>query len=231
MLQDSKKAAKLNDSNSKRAVIFSGGEFSIPENFLIHDDFVIACDKGFDYAIKSKVKVDFVTGDFDSLESEIPKNIPSKIFPKEKDDSDTMIALKYAISLGFKNVVILCPFGKRLDHTIANLQTAVFAAKKGIKCTLISNETEIHALNGKNKKISSIKIPKREGFSISLFAFDSFVKGINSTGLKWNLKNKTLTSSFPLGLSNEWINEDAEISVKKGVILVVMSRIFSSVNA
>ena len=110
-------------------LIITGGDFSpftVPEGA-----FVIACDRGYAYARRCGVRPHLVVGDFDSYSGELDPEIPLQKLPTEKDDTDTMSALRYALSRGFAEITLVCALGGRLDHTLANLQAAVFAAKAG----------------------------------------------------------------------------------------------------
>ncbi|MBP5453453.1 MAG: thiamine diphosphokinase, partial [Lachnospiraceae bacterium] len=97
----------------KNCLIISGGEFnSLPSDFEY--DYCIACDHGFDHAKKLGIKPDLLIGDFDSLESikDDFKDVPVQSFDTRKDDTDTMLAIKHALSLGYKHIVLTCALGK-----------------------------------------------------------------------------------------------------------------------
>ena len=62
-------------------------------------DYVIACDLGYEHALKMGIKPDIMVSDFDSLDrSKFPVDeIALLEFPVRKDDSDTMLAIKHAL--------------------------------------------------------------------------------------------------------------------------------------
>jgi thiamine pyrophosphokinase len=103
---------------------------------------------------------------------------------------------------------------------IANLQSLVFAQKHGIYAVLRSEDTEIHTLQA-----SSLQISRRAGWSLSVFAADGPCRGVCITGAKYSLQDAELIPSFPLGVSNQWASETAEISVREGILLIVLSRL------
>ena len=59
---------------------------------------------------------------------------------------------------------------------------------------------------------------------ISVFCLGPDAKGVTETGLQYTLDNATLTSGFPLGVSNHFIGEASEITVKDGSLLVMWDR-------
>ena len=204
---------------SERCVIVSGGEYS-PVSGLCADDFVIACDRGYTYCDRLGVTPDLIISDFDSYDGPLDSGIPLNAFSSVKDDTDTMLAVRYAVEHGFRELLLCCALGGRLDHLIANLQSLVFSQRHGLPATLKSEDTEIHTLEN-----ASLRLPRREGWSLSVFAPDGPCRGVDITGAKYPLENAELLPSFPLGVSNQWAAEEAEIRVRDGLLLVVLSRL------
>ncbi|MBQ7944451.1 MAG: thiamine diphosphokinase [Lachnospiraceae bacterium] len=213
-------------------VIISGGQYTpiiekIKEDYVIAS-YVIACDKGFDYATRAGITPNLVIGDFDSCKEatrELLINIEEKKeftierYPSEKDDTDTMLAIKRALALGYRRICIYCGLGGRVDHLYANMQSLVYAAGQGVICSMEDEENCIYAL-GKGV----LELPRREGWSVSLFAVTDVCRGITTKGLKYPLENGELVNSFPLGMSNEWIEEQATVELKEGIMLVMLSK-------
>ena len=203
----------------RRCVIVSGGEFS-PVSGLRGDDFVIACDRGYTYCEALGLKPDLLISDFDSYTGPVAPGIPTDAHLPEKDDTDTMLAIRYAAEHGFRNLLLCCALGGRLDHLLANLQSLVFAQKHGISATLRSADTEVMTLQH-----ASVRIPRRDGWSLSVFAMDGPCEGVCISGAKYPLQNARLLPSFPLGVSNQWEEGAVEITVRDGVLLIVLSRL------
>lgn len=201
-----------------RCVIVSGGCFSSVDG-LRDDDFVIACDRGYTYCERLGVRPDLIISDFDSYNGPMDRTIPLNSFASEKDDTDTMLAMRYAVEHGFREVLLCCALGGRLDHTIANLQSLVFARSHGVPASLLSEDTEIIALSD-----GSARIPRRSGWSLSVFAADGPCRDVCISGVKYPLLDAELLPSFPLGVSNQWAAEEAVISVRSGILLIVLSR-------
>ncbi len=203
----------------KRCVIISGGDEEPLAD--VGGAFVIGCDRGCLYAERQGVVPDLCVGDFDSYGGPLPDGVPVLRLPVEKDDTDTMIAMRYAVRQGFDSVDVRCAFGGRLDHTLANLETMVFGAEAGL-FVRASGNGEYAAAFGPSA--GETAFPRRDGFSLSVFAGSGEARGVTIRGTKYELEDGTLSPSFPLGASNEWAADEARISVKSGVLLVITSR-------
>lgn len=201
----------------KRCVIVSGGEYDLfPE--LNKDDFIIACDKGYSYALKRGVRPDLIIADFDSFKGKTDPEIPVLKYPCEKDDTDTMAAVKYAVEKSFSEVVLCCALGGRLDHGYANLQSCVYAVEKGLRASVFGEREKVTFI--KNR---SLEVKKEEGSSLSVFSITDKSEGVSVTGSKYELRDAVLVNSFPLGVSNEWKGDKAVISVRSGILMIVES--------
>ena len=200
-------------------LIISGGEYHpLPDS--IKYDYVIACDHGYDHALKLGIKPDLILGDFDScdFDKENVAGIPIETFSVCKDDTDTMLAIKKAMSLGYRDIVIVCALGSRFDHSLANIQSMAYIAEHGGSCELFGKGEHLKTLcNG------SIKLPKKENCSLSLFSLTDKCEGISIKGSEYDCENVTLTNTFPLGVSNKWKDDVVTVSVKSGILLTVES--------
>ena len=200
---------------SKICSIIAGGKRS--KISLQKDTFVIACDKGFEYAKKEGISVDLFIGDLDSFKGKLPGKTRKIVLPKEKDDTDLMSAIRYAIKEDFDVINIYCALGKRFDHELANIQAAKYAVDNKAIVSIIDDENELHFVKDK------IVLPKREGWSLSVLSLTDNCKDVSIKGTKYLLKKAELSNSYPIGVSNEW-ESDAEISVGDGCLLVAMSK-------
>ncbi len=202
-----------------RCVIVSGGEFS-PVNGVQPEDFVIACDRGYQWCERLGLKPDLLISDFDSYDGPVMDSIPLERHIPEKDDTDTMLAVRYAIEHGFRSILLCCALGGRLDHLIANLQTLLFARRHGVSASLLSEDTEIRILQN-----SSLSLPRRDGWSLSVFALDGSCRGVDIRGAKYPLENAELHPSFPIGVSNQWASDEAVVTVRDGILMIVLSKL------
>lgn len=176
-------------------------------------DLVIAADGGYAALEALGVKANLVVGDFDSL-GYVPEAEEIVRHPVRKDDTDTLLAIRLGLERGYRNFVITGALGGRLDHTFANLQTLLFLRDHGARGVLYGDGFAATAVTD-----SSITI---EGSgTLSVFSFDPEAKGITLRDVSYPLEDAVLTSSFPIGVSNEFIGKPATIEVKDGTLLVM----------
>ncbi len=198
-------------------LIISGGKFCKCEIKKSYD-LIIACDKGHLYAKKLNVKPDVVIGDFDSSKQPRDKSFVIAV-DKIKDDTDTSLAVKYALRNGYKNIDIICALGYRIDHTVANISLLRYIYENGGNGVIISDDAKIFVIGEGNTKI---KKEKNSFLSIFSLTDKSYIKYIKGT--KYDTKGIVLKNIFPLGVSNEFVKDTASISVKKGVLLVILAK-------
>ena len=204
---------------SKQCLIITGGEFA-PFAPPVEGEYVIACDRGYEHARRAGIRPDLVVGDLDSCRVELESGVPLRRLPVEKDDTDTLLCMKKGLAMGLDDFAIVGGFGGRLDHLLANLQSLAFAAARGASVRIESPDTEIRTLRN-----GSLRLPRREGYSLSVFAVDGVCRGLCIRGAKYTLEDAELRPDFPLGASNEWSAEEAEITLREGTLLIVESRI------
>ena len=201
----------------RECVIFCAAECDGLARPIGPESFVIAADGGLRHTEKLGIAPDAVLGDFDSL-GFCPEG--ANVFPVEKDDTDAMLAVRLGLERGCEEFLLYGSLdGPRLDHTVANFQTLQFLADHGAAGYLIGNTTMVTVV--KNGKIT---FPAGLSGTISVFCMGPDAVGVTEKGLFYGLENGTLSSGFPLGVSNHFTGEAAEISVKNGSLLVLWER-------
>ncbi len=201
----------------KNCLIIAGGDYAPirPKP----GDYIIACDRGYLYALKEGIVPHLLMGDFDSYSGALPDNIPVERFKKEKDDTDTMLAIRRALELGCDSVRICCALGGRLDHLYANIQSLAFAVKAGMQARMGDERTQIRVLAP-----GEYSLEKREGWSLSLFSLSERVEGLSISGSKYELEKGALEYYFPLGASNEFCM-DVRLRFESGMLLVICCKL------
>ena len=201
----------------KECVIFCAAECDGLARPIGPDAFVIAADGGLQHTEKLGIAPDAVLGDFDSL-GYTPNG--ANVFPVEKDDTDAMLAVRLGLRQGCGEFLLYGSLdGPRLDHTVANFQTLQFLADHGAVGYLIGNTTMATVV-----KKGKITFPAGLSGTISVFCMGPDAVGVTEKGLFYGLENGTLTSGFPLGVSNHFTGEEVTISVKNGSLLVLWER-------
>jgi len=195
--------------------IFGALDCSITDFNPNENDLIIAADGGYSTLTKLNIKPDLVVGDFDSL-GEVPENENFIKHPVKKDDTDTLLAVKIGLEKGYKTFIIYGAIGGRLDHTVATIQTATFVAENGGIAYICDDNHTVTAI-----KNSSIKFKKTAKGYVSVFALSGIAKGVTIKGLLYELDNAEISPDFPLGVSNEFIGRDSEISIKDGILTII----------
>ncbi len=202
----------------KRCVIISNGTTDLDSFNFLPDDYIICADGGIKYAEKFGITPSLVVGDFDSTDlSKV--DFQTICYPKEKDVTDTMIAISYGIEQNCTEFVFLCSLGGRLDHTIANIQNLAELSQKGINAYIFDENNIAFVLCGECEK----KIKRKDGFKLSIFSLTDECKGVTLNGVKYPLLDYNLSSLIPLGISNEFESDYATIKIKEGRLLVILS--------
>lgn len=195
-------------------IIFCAGGFESLVQNIDSTDFLLAADGGLVHLEKMGLTPHGIIGDFDSL-GYIPKG--AQVFPVEKDDTDSMLAVRKGLELGYRRFVLYGALdGKRLDHTIANLQTLCYLAQQGAVGYLAGLSYMATTIKNEALTFSS----EATGI-LSLFCMGADAEGVTLQGLKYTLDDGTLTSSFPLGVSNRFMGQSASIRVTDGTLLAL----------
>ena len=206
-------------NNSNKCIVFTGGVINNYNvlNINVNDkDYVICADSGYYHAKKLNVHVDSLIGDFDSLGS-IPDDVDEIIrYPKEKDDTDTMLAIKHALEKGYTHFEMYGAMGNRFDHAYANIQSLDYLVEHNACGKIITETEELFII-----KNSTVKIEKKEGYVLSVFSYTNTANGVSEKGVKYPLDNVVVTQNFPIGISNEITDNFAEITVKDGKLLII----------
>ena len=202
-----------------RCVIFTAGDqhgIEKHEIGLRHDDFVICCDAGYRLAQRLGVRPDLLLGDFDSMDQ--PEDFDRvRRMPVEKDDTDTMLAVKTGLEQGCGEFYLYGGTGgKRLDHTLANLQTLLYLRRRGARGYLYDNDFVWTAIENETLTVEQTV----EWGLLSVFSLEGRAAGIDEAGVQYPLSRASLTAEFPLGVSNHIIAPKARITVRQGALLV-----------
>lgn len=190
---------------------------------------VIAADGGARKAAAMGLPPRIVIGDGDSLSEEDIASLRGQgvevlLFPAEKDESDTELALREAVAAGARRIVVLGAFGgQRLDHSLANLALLALPEIEGRDVVLTDGATTIRLL-GRADGPGELHVKGAPGELVSLFPLDATVEGIVTAGLRYPLHDEPLRLGPSRGLSNELVETEAHISTRRGRLVVVHTR-------
>lgn len=211
----------------KRAILMCAGEYEPVQIPRKAGDLVVAVDAGLERLLAQQVDPDLILGDFDSLDGKYlsylektdgTKSAEIHRLPCEKDDTDTMYALRVCLERGYREILLYGALGGRLDHTIANVQALAWLKRRGADGYLLGKRTLVTV-------VEKEKVLLPEGFegTFSLFALDSRVTGVTLEGMKYPLTEAVMENALPIGVSNEVSSEiRASAAVREGLVLMIL---------
>ncbi len=185
------------------------------------DDLVIAADGGYNFLKDNNIRTDIIIGDFDSVNithdyfSDIPDSQIIKLNPI-KDKTDTLSAIDKGIDEGYSTFYIYGGTGGRTEHTIANIQALSMLSEKNMRGYILGKNEIMTVIHN-----TDIRFRKDSKGYISVFSLTDTSKNVNETGLKYTLNNYTMSSSYPIGVSNEFEGNEGYISVGDGTLLII----------
>ena len=180
--------------------IVAAGDFCGPPFDLQPKDLLIAADGGLAHLNARGITPHLLMGDLDSLSADIQRPAQTEVFSPIKDETDTALALDHAWKNGYRTFRMYGCTGGSGDIVVYEKNAYIFFLSNN-PCTL----------------------PNRGGY-LSVFAWGKAAQGVTLKHVKYPLSNATLTPDVPLGVSNEIIAPQAEISVRDGTLLLVQTK-------
>lgn len=205
----------------KRCVIVGGADinnYDYVRSQLCADDYIVFCDSGLKHLDALQVRPGLIVGDFDSHDN--PNlDVETIVLPCEKDDTDTVFAVKEAIRRGYEDVLLIGVVGARLDHTLGNVYILEYLDNLGKKGFIIDDYSEMELVSRQTAYID-------DSFRFfSLLNITGTAKGITVKNAKYPLKDAEITCGYQYGVSNEVLpGMRAEVTVKEGKLLLIKDR-------
>ena len=129
------------------------------------------------------------------------------------------LALSEGWARGYRDFALYGADGGRVDHYLANLQLLGGLSRRGATARLIGRSFDVYALTE-----GTLRLPAREkGTVVSVFCHGERAEGVTLQGLKYPLTEAVLTCDHPLGVSNEYREPFASVTVGKGTLLVLVA--------
>lgn len=201
-----------------RCVIVGGADIShyaCIAREICRDDYVIYCDSGLNHRQELEREPDLIVGDFDSCINP-HLEVETIILPCEKDDTDTVFAVKEAIRRGFRDFLLIGVVGKRMDHTLGNISILLYLDSLGLQGTILDDY-------GKMRIVSKepVYVADKCAF-FSLLNISGTASGISIENAKYPLNDATIACEYQYGVSNEVLpGKMAKIVVTNGKLLLI----------
>lgn len=184
-------------------------------------DYIIGADGGCNHLNAMGITPNYVIGDLDSIDNDLiafykSQNIIFKKFPTHKDQTDSEICVHLAKTLNATHIDFIGALGGRIDHALANIGFMYYVFEMGIEPRILTSEEEVLIIHN-GKKI----IKGKKGDTISIVALKTDVQGVTLKKLEYPLEKATVSYLSPLGISNVMLEDECEISVEEGYLLVI----------
>jgi len=202
----------------QRCVIVGGAgirEYQQIRKSLRGDDWFVYCDGGLRHVQELGREPNLIVGDFDSHEQ--PETDTEMIvLPREKDDTDTVYAVKEAVRRGFREFLLIGVIGERFDHTFGNVSLLLYLDALGIPACILDDYSEMRIVSRETAEV------KDDCSWFSLLNISGTAKGITILNAKYPLEDGEITSEYQYGISNEVLpGKTACVSVREGQLLLV----------
>ncbi len=135
--------------------------------------------------------------------------------PREKDETDLELALALAMARGATELTVLGAWGGRLDQALTNVLLLVKPARAHIVTRLAMADCDAWLVTDR------VRLRGRIGETVSLIPLTERVEGIVTSGLRYPLQDETLYLGTGRGVSNVLQADDAQVTLRAGVLLVV----------
>ncbi|MBB6175840.1 MULTISPECIES: thiamine diphosphokinase [Anoxybacillus] len=200
-----------------------------PTSFLPHlqaydgeDVCWIGVDRGVLALLDAGIMPKRAFGDFDSMDErelqQLKKKLPHiDIWPSEKDQTDTDIALDWALEQQATKIRVFGGTGGRLDHLFGNVQL-LFKGKDG-QIELIDRQNVVTLYrNGEH-------IVENEGdYSYISFIPMTPIRALTLRGFKYSLDAHDIPLGSTLCVSNELIHHFGTFSFTEGILMMIRSK-------
>lgn len=208
-----------------KTLIVTGGSLDIDwaKEFIktINAEYIIAADSGLKYINELGLVPDMILGDYDSVEDGLLdkyKSTDIKTYPREKDYTDTHIAIINALKTGASEIYILGATGTRMDHTFTNICNMKAALDCDVPCFIYDAHNKIYIVND---QMGEVKLSRngQYGDYVSIVPLSEEAV-ISLTGFKYALDDYVLHQGLSICQSNEIKEDEAVIKINKGLLIV-----------
>ena len=191
------------------------GRYDRIHSYLREDDFYICCDSGLKHREKLGINPNLIVGDFDSYKNP-HMDVETIILPCEKDDTDTVFAVKEALSRGFQDFLLVGVIGGRLDHTLGNVSLLLMLDAQGKEAMALDDFSEMQIVSDQPAQIEN-----RYAY-FSLLNISGTAQGITIKNAKYPLAEAEISCEYQYGISNEVLpGKYAVVTVKQGRLLLI----------
>ena len=205
----------------KAVVVAHGDALPTDRAHAADADLLVAADGGALLCSRWDLLPRIVVGDLDSLGAERAEELGHAgvqvvAYPADKDESDTELAVQWALEAGADEVVLVAALGgERIDHELANILLVADPRLAG-RIRAVRGDTTLSALHSGG----SLRLSGAPGDLVTLLPLGD-VSGVTTDGLQYALRGEDLRAGAARGLSNVVEGPDARVSLTEGALIVI----------
>ena len=211
-----------------KCVIVGGadiGNYERIRSYLNDDDYVVYCDSGLKHMKGLRKEASLIVGDWDSYDDP-HLDVETITLPVEKNDTDTVFAVRECLSRGFSDFLIIGSIGARIDHSLVNIYILTTLENRGCHGIVVDDYSEMQIISGGEKADGSAEtgVAYVDGSCsfFSLVAMEGTAPGVTISGAKFNIKDADIGPDYQYATSNEVMpDQAAEIRIKEGRLLLI----------
>jgi len=198
-----------------KTIILANGQYpahDVPLQHLAEAGLIVCCDGATEKLVAHGLQPGAIVGDLDSLTDEIRNRFSDILYPDpDQETNDLTKSVKWCISRGIKEAIILGATCLREDHTLANISLLAeyYACMKVIMYT----DSGVFEVCGSSQQIASYR-----GQQVSVFSIDPEME-ISSKGLRYPLDSLRL-GNWWRGTLNEAEGESFSLEFDRGFVIV-----------
>ena len=200
-----------------QAVICTGGAgpAHIPPIIGLDSPIVICADSGYHLALRLGLQPNWLIGDLDSLDISEHAVVPTCQIvrhPRDKDATDSELALRHARTLGCHPIILLGGGGQRSDHFLA----LVWLYEGSLYPHIWISDSTITYCITHHWSAADLRI----GEIVSVLPVGAPPWRLQSNGLRWELDGVQWQRANS-GICNQATGQRAHIKVLQGRVLVM----------
>lgn len=207
----------------ERCVVVGGadiGDYERIRSYLNDDDYVVYCDSGLRHMKGLGKDPSLIVGDWDSYEDP-HLDVETITLPVEKDDTDTVFAVREGMKRGFRDYLLLGSIGARFDHSLVNSFILTTLENRGCHGIIVDDYSEMQIISGGSSQTGVTYVDESCSF-FSLVAMEGTAHGVSISGAKFNLEDADVGPDYQYATSNEVMpGKAAEIRIKEGRLLLI----------
>ncbi len=202
----------------KRCVIVGGADvrdYKRARAALRETDAVVYCDSGLKHLEGLRRSPSLIVGDFDSHKNPL-LDVETIVLPCEKDDTDTVYAVREMVRRGYDDFLLLGVIGGRFDHSLGNVSVLLYLDALGKQARIVDDFGEMEIVSDRTASVG----PEYAFFST--LNLTGRAKGITIEHAKYPLHDAEISCEYQYGISNEVLpGQTATVSVRDGKLLLI----------